>query len=95
LRRHLKHIFHPIVGDTRYGEGRHNRFFRERFGCHHLLLAAVEATIRHPRSGKALCLTASLPEAWQPLLSALGWEDVLEPAWRPQRKGLDAPAANV
>lgn len=95
LRRHLKHIFHPIVGDTRYGEGRHNRFFRERYGCHHLLLAAVEATIRHPRSGEALRLTASLPEEWRPLLGALGWEEVLEAAWRPLRKGLDAPASNV
>ncbi len=27
IRRHFKHIFHPI-GDTTYGEGRHNRFFR-------------------------------------------------------------------
>lgn len=27
LRRHMKHIFHPIVGDTTHGDGCHNRFF--------------------------------------------------------------------
>ena len=25
LRRHLKHIAHPIIGDATYGKGRHNR----------------------------------------------------------------------
>lgn len=33
LRRHMDHLFHPIVGDTTHGDGRHNRFFREHFGC--------------------------------------------------------------
>jgi len=28
LRRHLKHINHPIIGDTTYGQGPHNRLFR-------------------------------------------------------------------
>lgn len=28
IRRHLKHIFHPIVGDRKYGDRDHNRFAR-------------------------------------------------------------------
>jgi tRNA pseudouridine65 synthase len=40
LRRHFAHLRHPIVGDVRYGDGRHNRMFRERFGVHRLLLHA-------------------------------------------------------
>ena len=31
LRRHMKHIFHPIVGDTTHGDGKHNNMFREHF----------------------------------------------------------------
>ena len=27
LRRHLKHLAHPIIGDATYGKGRHNRLF--------------------------------------------------------------------
>jgi len=42
IRRHLKHIAHPIIGDVRYGKGDHNRLFRERFGLHRLALHAAE-----------------------------------------------------
>ncbi len=40
IRRHLHHIFHPLIGDTTHGEGRHNRLFREHFDCSRLLLHA-------------------------------------------------------
>jgi tRNA pseudouridine65 synthase len=55
LRRHLAHLRHPIVGDTRHGDGAQNRFFRERFACHRLLLVATslsfgpETTLSHLR----------------------------------------------
>jgi len=32
LRRHMKHIAHPIIGDATHGKGRHNRLFQELFG---------------------------------------------------------------
>jgi tRNA pseudouridine65 synthase len=41
LRRHLASASHPIVGDSTYGKGRHNRLFAERFGVHRLLLACT------------------------------------------------------
>ena len=41
LRRHLAGASHPIVGDSTYGKGRHNRLFAERFGVHRLLLACT------------------------------------------------------
>src|SRR5690349_16969276 len=41
IRRHLKHATHPIIGDTRYGHGEHNRAFRARFGLQRLALHAV------------------------------------------------------
>ena len=48
LRRHLKDIFHPIVGDTKYGRGEHNKLFREKFDCHRLLLHASKIEFTHP-----------------------------------------------
>lgn len=54
IRRHFKHVFHPLIGDTTYGEGRHNRLFRQRFSCHRLLLHAVELRLRHPWTGRQL-----------------------------------------
>lgn len=51
LRRHMKHIFHPIVGDSTHGDNRHNQLFRERFANDRLLLKASELRLRHPKSG--------------------------------------------
>ena len=30
IRRHLKHIACPLIGDVRYGKGEHNRLWREK-----------------------------------------------------------------
>ncbi|PLX96274.1 MAG: pseudouridylate synthase [Desulfuromonas sp.] len=62
LRRHMKHIFHPILGDTTYGDGAHNRFFRDHFSCHRLLLAAVGLQLTHPTTHETLTISAP-PEA--------------------------------
>ena len=62
LRRHLKHIFHPIIGDTTYGDGVHNRYFRDQLDSHRLLLCAVSLTVTHPDSRAPLTINA-LPEA--------------------------------
>lgn len=40
IRRHLKHVSCPIIGDVKYGKGEHNRWFRERFALHRLALHA-------------------------------------------------------
>ncbi|MGA1205866.1 MAG: pseudouridine synthase [Opitutales bacterium] len=51
LRRHMKHINHHIIGDTRYGDGVHNRLFREHFHSHRLLLNASRLEFQHPFTG--------------------------------------------
>jgi tRNA pseudouridine65 synthase len=60
IRRHLKHISCPIIGDVRYGKGEHNRLFREHYALHRLALHAAGLRARAP-SGKQLELTAPLP----------------------------------
>ena len=54
IRRHLKHLGHPLVGDTTHGTGAHNRLWREHFAGHRLLLACTALGFRHPRSGEAV-----------------------------------------
>jgi tRNA pseudouridine65 synthase len=82
LRRHFKHLLHPIIGDTKYGEGRHNRFFREEFGCRRLLLAAVELAFVHPFSGQRLHLAAPLEADFLVLMERFGWTGSLSASWR-------------
>lgn len=73
LRRHLKHIFHPVIGDTTHGDGRHNRFFLDRFGNQRLLLAATALRLSHPHSGELLALTAPPAGDFQRIVDTLGW----------------------
>jgi len=61
LRRHLKHIGHPIAGDTTYGDGRFNRRLRTQFQCHRLMLHAADLWIDHPVTGAPLHLQAPVP----------------------------------
>lgn len=73
IRRHLKHIAHPIVGDATYGKGRHNRLFQDLFNCHRLLLACLEMRLNHPVSGLALTLRAPLADDFASVIGQLGW----------------------
>jgi tRNA pseudouridine65 synthase len=75
LRRHLKHISHPIIGDATHGKGRHNRFFQERFACHRLLLACTELRLRHPLTDAPLRLQAPPADDFSAVAAALGWTD--------------------
>lgn len=74
LRRHMKHLLHPIVGDTTYGRGEHNRFFRERYDAQRLLLHAHTLTFLHPVLKKEVTLSARLDELFLELFSQLGFE---------------------
>jgi tRNA pseudouridine65 synthase len=69
IRKHFKHISHHLIGDTTHGNGRHNRFFRERLGLHRLLLLAYRLDLVHPVSGQALHLQAPLDPDWQRVLA--------------------------
>lgn len=60
IRRHFKHISHHLIGDTTYGDGRHNRLFREVFGVHRLLLHAGLLAFRHPHTREAVSVHAPL-----------------------------------
>jgi tRNA pseudouridine65 synthase len=61
IRRHLKHISCPLIGDVRYGKGEHNRIFRTEHGLHRLALHCTRIAVAHPDGG-ALCATSPLPD---------------------------------
>lgn len=61
IRRHLKHLSCPLIGDVRYGKGEHNRLFRERHDLHRLALHAWSLTLPHPRSGESVRAVAPVP----------------------------------
>ena len=72
IRRHLKHVSHPVIGDTRYGKGEHNRAFRERFGLQRLALHASRLAFTHPVTGERVIVHAPLPADLAEPLAAMG-----------------------
>lgn len=71
IRRHLKHISCPIIGDVRYGKGEHNRFFRAEFGLQRLALHAESLTLSDPESARRVTIRAPLPPDLERTISAL------------------------
>lgn len=61
VRRHLKHLSCPLIGDANYGKSEHNRLFRERFGLARLALHCASLCVAHPDGG-VLDARAALPE---------------------------------
>lgn len=74
LRRHLKHLFHPIMGDTNYGDLHQNRALTAHTGCDRLFLHANQLSITHPHKLQKITINAPLDSQWQRLFSQFGWE---------------------
>lgn len=62
IRRHLKHIAHPILGDATHGKGPLNRAVAAHLGVQRLWLHAQRLAFAHPVSGAAIALEA--PHGW-------------------------------
>ncbi|MEM7051907.1 MAG: pseudouridine synthase [Acidobacteriota bacterium] len=78
VRRHLKHLSLPLIGDVRYGKGEHNRLFRKRFGLHRLALHAFRLELP---GGQPSSWTAPLPASLAGPFHAMGLPtDLAQPA---------------
>lgn len=72
IRRHLRHINCPIIGDINHGSSKHNRFFENEYNIRRLLLACTVMTFHHPKTGVQLSIKASLSPEFSKLLNKLG-----------------------
>jgi len=77
IRRHLKHLACPLIGDVKYGKGEHNRWFRERYAFDRLALHAAALSFVHPVTGQRVTVRAPLTGSFASCLDALG---LLNPA---------------
>ncbi len=82
IRRHLKYVAHPIIGDATHGKGPLNRWWAERLGQQRLWLHAQALSLPHPVSGETLhlevnwaqlCAQVAEVRDWQALLALPGW----------------------
>ena len=68
LRRHMKHILHPILGDSKHGDLHQNRAFAEFFSIKRLMLHASKLQITHPINHDPIIIEANLDQQWQDIL---------------------------
>ena len=69
LRRHLKHVSHPIVGDTSYEPAAATRSA----AVDRLLLVARELRFVHPYTSAPVAIRAACESEWDRVMDALGW----------------------
>ncbi len=88
IRRHLKHLAHPIIGDATHGKGPLNRWWAGRLGLQRLWLHAWRLQLPHPAHGRLITIDSGLrwPPAAQDAGGATPWQDwqrVFALPWEP------------
>lgn len=83
IRRHLKHLSHPIIGDTTHGKGSHNRWWATHLGVQRMWLHAASLTLSHPGTGRPLTIASPL----QGDLGNADWLTLLAQPWDWLRPG--------
>ncbi|MDB4936883.1 MAG: tRNA pseudouridine synthase [Labilithrix sp.] len=72
IRRHLRHLSHPLVGDVTYGSGVINRHYRATYDLHRLALHACRLAFEHPVTGARIAIEAPLPDDLKAPFTKLG-----------------------
>lgn len=73
LRKHMAHIFHPILGDRPHGCNKQNRLLKEHFGLTAMMLHAQTLRFVHPvHLGEVQC-NAPLSDEFERMQKALGF----------------------
>lgn len=68
IRRHLAHVFHPIIGDRPHGCNKQNKLFLERLNMNTMLLHASELSFTHPITKDKIELKAPIHSEFQRVL---------------------------
>lgn len=87
IRRHLKWLAHPVIGDATYGKGPLNRAVAQWFGADRLMLHCARMTLPHPVTGEEIDIRAPLVEGpFRSAVERLGWleayEELINGPWR-------------
>lgn len=73
LRKHMAHIFHPIIGDRPHGCNKQNKFFKDQYGMLTMLLHAAQLEFTHPVSGEVVKISAECQPEFLQMLDLLNF----------------------
>jgi len=71
LRKHMAHIFHPILGDRPHGCNKQNRLWKQKFAMDTMLLHASQLTFQHPDGGRVMHIKAPFSSEYRRVLNLM------------------------
>lgn len=74
IRKHLAHIFHPIIGDRPHGCNKQNKLWLEKFEMKTMMLHAYSLTFTHPKSYKLITINAQPSENFKKVCKLLNFK---------------------
>ncbi len=73
IRKHMSHVFHPIIGDRTHGCNKQNKLFTERWEMNTMLLHALSLGFKHPVSGIDVNIEAPLHDEFKRVMTIMNW----------------------
>lgn len=74
LRKHFKHIFHPILGSRPHGCNKQNKLWLEQYGLMGMLLHAHKLEFQHPITQESIEITATVDAEFLKYNQVLGFD---------------------
>jgi len=74
LRKHLAHIFHPIIGDRPHGCNKQNKLFKEHFSMMEMMLHADKLEFEHPKSKEEKLIHSTIRGEFNRMLKELNFD---------------------
>ena len=71
LRKHFKHIFHPVLGSRPHGCNKQNKLWLENYGVTGMMLHAHQLVFNHPVTNERLTVNAKVNEEFSKVGSIL------------------------
>ncbi len=73
IRKHLAHIFHPIIGDRPHGCNKQNKFFKEQWNMDTMMLHASEISFKHPINHEDITIKADIQSEFRRMMELMGF----------------------
>jgi tRNA pseudouridine65 synthase len=73
IRKHLSHVFHPIIGDRTHGCNKQNKLFKEKWDMTTLLLHASQLKFKHPVTGNDIIIEAPVQKEFNRVMNLMNW----------------------
>jgi len=76
IRKHMSHVFHPIIGDRTHGCNKQNKLFTERWEMSTMLLHASSLSFKHPHTGSEVNIEAPLHDEFKRVMEIMNWKSL-------------------